>query len=79
MTRDSDPKSPKRPGGNLGAALSLGLELAVAMLLGVGAGRWADAKLGTSPAMLLLGTALGFAGGLYILVKSAKGIPPDGD
>ena len=73
------PPGQKRPGGPLGAALSLGLELAVTMLIGVSAGRWADERLGTAPALLLLGTASGFAAGLYLLVRSAKGTPPSGD
>lgn len=59
-------------GAPLGAALSLGLELAVAMVLGVVGGRWADEKLGTSPALLLAGVALGFGAGLYLLVRGVK-------
>ena len=43
------------------AAFSLGLELAVAMVLGVVGGRWADERLGTSPWLLLLGVAAGFS------------------
>lgn len=61
----------------MGAAMSLGLELAVAMLLGIVAGRWADAKLGTAPMLLLAGVAAGFAAGLYLLVRGAKQAPPD--
>lgn len=57
--------------------MSLGMELAVAMLLGVVAGRWADAKLGTAPYLLLAGVAAGFSAGLYLLVTSAKQTPND--
>lgn len=56
----------------MGVAMSLGLELAVAMVLGVVGGRWADEKLGTSPACLLTGVALGFGCGLYLLVRGVK-------
>ena len=56
----------------MAAAMSLGMELAVAMVLGVVGGRWADAKLGTSPALLLLGVALGFGAGLYLMIRSVK-------
>lgn len=63
------PEGPAPKGAPLGAALSLGLELAVAMVLGVVGGRWADEKLGTSPACLLAGVALGFGSGLYLMVQ----------
>lgn len=76
-SNDPAPKSPKPSGAPLGAALSLGTELAAAMLLGVVGGRWADQKLGTSPALLLVGVGAGFAAGLYLLVRSAKQTPPD--
>lgn len=76
-TRAPDPKGPKPPGSPLGAAMSLGMELAVSMVLGVLAGRWADARLGTAPVMLLVGVAVGFGAGLYLLVRGAKQAPPD--
>lgn len=66
------PEGPGPQGNPLGAAMSLGLELAVAMVLGVVGGRWADEKLGTSPALLLIGVALGFGAGLYLLVRGVK-------
>lgn len=66
------PEGTPPKGAPLGAALSLGLELAVAMVLGVVGGRWADEKLGTSPALLLTGVALGFGAGLYLLVRGVK-------
>mgnify|MGYP001590948280 CR=1 FL=1 len=66
------PEGPGPKGAPLGAALSLGLELAVAMVLGVVGGRWADEKLGTAPALLLAGVALGFGAGLYLLVRGVK-------
>lgn len=76
MSSTTDPP-PKKPVSPLGAALSLGTELAAALLLGVVAGRWADAKLGTAPMLLLAGVAVGFAAGLYLLVRGAKQTPPD--
>lgn len=66
------PRGPGTKGGPLGAALSLGLELAVAMLVGVVGGRWADEKLGTSPALLLAGVAAGFGSGLYLLIRGVE-------
>lgn len=69
------PEGPAPKGGPLSAALSLGLELAVAMVLGVVGGGWADERLGTSPALLLLGVALGFGSGLYLLVRGVKQAP----
>lgn len=70
------PKGPKPPEGTLGSALGLGTELAAAMVLGVLAGLWADRRLGTAPAFLLVGAAAGFAAGLYLVIRSAKHDPP---
>lgn len=43
-------------------------------------GYWADGKLGTKPWLLVTGSLLGFAAGMYALVKVVlvKGKRPDG-
>ncbi len=74
---DPGPGGAKAQGSPLGAAMGLGMELAVAMVLGIVAGRWADAKLGTAPMLLLAGVAVGFAAGLFLLVRGARQTPPD--
>ena len=55
------------------AAIStLGLEFAVAVMLGVGSGYWADQKWQLSPWCTIVGVFAGFALGMYIVVKEAK-------
>ncbi len=51
---------------------SLGMEFAVAELLGIGLGFWLDSKCGTTPWMLLVGAVVGFALGFYIIFRAAK-------
>jgi ATP synthase protein I len=45
--------------------LSLGTSLAATVLLGVGAGYWADRWFGTTPWLLLLGGGIGIGTGLW--------------
>ena len=51
---------------------SLGMEFAVAEILGAGIGFWLDRKWGTTPWFLLIGVASGFALGFYIICRAAK-------
>jgi F0F1-type ATP synthase assembly protein I len=44
---------------SLGRVAGLGTELAIAVGLGLLAGRWLDSKLGTAPWLLMAGAALG--------------------
>lgn len=48
---------------------SVGLELALSVLIGLFAGRWLDRKLGSDPWLMILGICLGFAAGLRSLMK----------
>lgn len=61
--RDESPRQ-QEPGNkdelNLGSFAGAGLQFAVAIVLFLLIGQWADRKLGTSPAFLLIGV---FAGG----------------
>ena len=50
---------------------SLGLEFATAVALGVTGGFFADRYFGTKPWGIVLGVLLGFALGMYIVVKEA--------
>jgi len=55
------------------AAIStLGLEFAVAVALGAGAGFWIDKKWGLSPWGCVAGAFAGFALGMYILIKEVQ-------
>ena len=72
----ANPSEPsrKRPSRPLAVAFNIGIELVVAVLLGVFAGKWADAKFGTEPVLLLVGVFLGITVGLYLLIKRTQ--PP---
>lgn len=54
-----------------GLGLGLGVTLAAFAL----AGWWLDGRLGTSPLCLLVGTSLGFLGGMTSLIRK---VPPPG-
>jgi F0F1-type ATP synthase assembly protein I len=56
---------------NWGRGFALGLELAVGIALGVVIGNWIDHKYKTAPWGVLIGAGLGFASGMYLLVKDA--------
>ena len=49
----------------------LGLEFIVAVAVVGGIGWWADKRLGTLPWLTLVGVAIGFAIGLWTVVKAA--------
>ena len=51
---------------------TLGLEFAMAVALGTGAGFWIDRKLGTTPWAMIGGLLLGFALAMYIVIKEAN-------
>lgn len=54
----------------MGAYLDLGLEFAIAIAIGVGAGYFADSKLGTFPLFLVLGLALGATSGFLNIYRT---------
>lgn len=49
---------------------SVGIELALSVLIGLFAGRWLDGKLGTSPWLMIVLLCLGFAAGLRSIVRT---------
>jgi ATP synthase protein I len=63
--------------GNLGRALSYGLEIAVGATLGYLVGSWFDRHHGTSPWGLLIGVMLGLGAGMYLLIKDAISMNKD--
>ncbi|MBN2056595.1 AtpZ/AtpI family protein [bacterium] len=50
--------------------MNFGLEMAIAILIGVLAGRWLDAATGWSPLFIILGVLLGIAAGFVNLFKA---------
>ncbi|MCQ2410587.1 MAG: AtpZ/AtpI family protein [Elusimicrobiaceae bacterium] len=54
------------------AITTLGLEFALAEILGGALGWWLDNKWGTSPWCFLAGVAGGFALGMYMIIRGAQ-------
>mgnify|MGYP000964120483 CR=1 FL=1 len=57
-----------------GRYAGLGMEILVGVVLGLVVGWWLDGKLGFSPWGTVIGTMLGLAGGMYLLIKQAIGM-----
>jgi ATP synthase protein I len=49
----------------------IGVEFVVAIAMLGGIGWWADRHFGTSPWLMLVGVAVGFAVGLWIIIRGA--------
>ena len=58
--------------------MDLPFVLVGAVVIGAGAGYFADRSLGTSPALTLILGALGFAAGIYEVVRRLTRRNPDG-
>jgi ATP synthase protein I len=62
----------------------IGLQFSITVVLCAFVGNWIDSKTGSAPWGVVIGGAIGFAAGLYALVKAAKredrkaSRPPDG-
>jgi len=54
------------------SASSVGIELAVAVLLGMFGGRWLDGRIGTTPWMMILGLCFGFTAGLRAIFRYVR-------
>lgn len=63
---------PKPSNSQLGHALELGLEVSLAVVLGMGLGYYADGRFGTAPTFLLVGLALGFGTAILSVYRFAK-------
>ena len=77
----TEPKEPRRredmfPGlgqayRNVGPYLTLGIQLAAAVVFFFLVGWWLDTRMETSPAFTLIGILLGFIGGMIKFFRSA--------
>ncbi len=56
----------------VGSFLTLGMQLAVAVLVFFFLGRWLDEKFDTSPWLAISGAAIGITGGMIKFIKSAQ-------
>ncbi|HOT95672.1 MAG TPA: AtpZ/AtpI family protein [bacterium] len=57
-------------GGVIGPYMDLGLQLAIAVLIGTALGYWLDKKLHTTPLLLLIGVLLGGTAGFITIYKT---------
>ncbi len=56
----------------LAVASQLAVVLAVCVVLGIFGGSFLDARLGTSPLLLILGSILGTAAGVYSMLRTTS-------
>ena len=70
MTRSSH--SPSQSGAlrQIAPLLGLGIQLALLVLLGIGAGYWIDGRYGSSPWGIVCGGIVGIAVGLYHFLRA---------
>jgi F0F1-type ATP synthase assembly protein I len=62
---------PQNQDANWGKFLGLGLEIAVGAILGYVVGAWLDRRYHWAPWGATVGTLLGIAAGMYLLIKEA--------
>jgi len=67
-----DPDGRGRQALREGAAYQGALEAVFALLIGAGIGYWADTRFGSSPWLLVIGTALGFAAFVVRLFRMGR-------
>jgi F0F1-type ATP synthase assembly protein I len=62
---------PRQDEQNYGQFVSVGLYMAVGVLLGLLVGKWLDARFGWGPWGTAGGAAIGLSAGMYLLIKEA--------
>jgi F0F1-type ATP synthase assembly protein I len=60
-----------------GKHLGVGLQMLVGVVLGFVVGNWLDKKYGWAPWGVMVGSMLGLASGMYLLIKDAIRINKD--
>jgi F0F1-type ATP synthase assembly protein I len=67
------PEGPERQtwGREYGPFLTIGIQLAIAVVAFFFLGRWLDSLLGTAPWLMLAGLVLGITGGLVQFLRTA--------
>jgi F0F1-type ATP synthase assembly protein I len=69
--QDSRGRWGRKLGWEFGPFLTLGLQLAIAVVVFFFLGRWVDGRLGTAPWCMLAGLALGIIGGFVQFFRTA--------
>ena len=59
---------------SIGVLSTVGLSFVLAVVIGVMAGLWLDARLGTRPYLFFAGLILGFAAGVVNVVRASRTI-----
>jgi F0F1-type ATP synthase assembly protein I len=67
----------ERDDSDWGKLAGVGLQVAVGVALGYFLGHWFDQRYGDESLGVIVGTMLGLAGGLYLLIKDALRINKD--
>jgi ATP synthase protein I len=73
------PEDPRPTGAVYGPYLTLGLQLAITVVVFFFIGRWLDGKFGTDPWLMLAGLALGVTGGLTAFLKKVIALGKEED
>lgn len=60
---------PKQDESGWGSLVTVGLDVGAGTALGVIVGLWIDRRFNTKPWGTLIGTCVGFAGGMYLMIK----------
>lgn len=68
---------PQNDDQNWGKYVGIGLQILVGVALGYFVGTWLDRRYGWEPWGVMVGSMLGLAGGMYLLIKDAIRINKD--
>lgn len=74
-----DEKRPKNSYKAMALMSAISAQLVGSILIGLFAGKWLDAKLGTLPLFLILGLFLGLAAGIYSMLRLIKNFTGSND
>lgn len=69
VEKHTDPDSQRSQASQMGEALGVGLQFALAVLLFLFVGKWLDARLHTAPWLLLTGVFVGAVGGFTSIYR----------